>query len=65
MFGPQCVSPCVLEGIKSNLKSRREIHHHRKPSGNRLFFKFQKSEEVDSGGDLVVVGGKGKKQHKV
>ena len=65
MFGHQCVSPCVLKGIKSNLKSRREIHHYRKPSRNRMFSIPVRDEEVDGGGDLVVVGGKGKKQHYV
>ena len=49
----------------SNPKSRREIHN-RKPSGNRLFFNFQeRDEEVDSGGDLVVVGCMGTKKHDV
>ena len=53
---------CVRKA--SNPKSRREIHHHRKPSGDRLLFNFQeRDEEVDSGGDLVVVGCMGTKKH--
>ena len=43
-----------LKFEKPSIESRR---------GTGCFFNFQKSEEVDSGGDLVVVGGKGKKQH--
>ena len=48
----------------SNPKSRWEIYNHRKSSGNRLFFNFQeRDEEVDSGGDLVVVGCMGTNKH--
>ena len=53
---------CVRKA--SNPKSRREIYHHRKPSGNRLFFKIFKRErdvEVVGGGDVGGCGRHGDK----
>ena len=50
---------CVRKA--SNPKSRREIHHHRKPSGNRLFFFNIQVDMVMV--MLVVVGCMGTKQH--